>query len=130
MTAIITNPALVINNVPITYIPNTLKYKEGIGDVTVKTQTAGGRSIDIITSYDITTARSMVSFDMASTLVNVEQARQWKIRSTTGQFNAIRLTDAQGFSRSFRQATMTSDPEVGLGNDGTLSISFEALTSE
>jgi hypothetical protein len=130
MTAIITNPALVINNVPITYIPNSVKYKEGIGDVTVKTQTAGGRSIDNITSYDISTARSMVSFDMASTVVNVEQARKWKIRSTTGEFNAIRLTDSQGFSRSFRQATMTSEPEIPLGNDGVFSVSFEALTAE
>lgn len=115
-------PSVVINNVAINIVPNSLKYKEGTGEQTVKTQSAGGGVVDVVYSDNAESKMSSVSFEMINTGANIESLLTWKNNANA---NAITLTDtATGFTRNFSNMALTTDYEVNLGSDTTISVDF------
>lgn len=118
----ISTPSVIINNIPIGIVPNSLKFTEGFGEQTMRTQSAGGGTVDVVYSLNAESLMSKVSFEMINTAENVALARGWKSNLND---NAISLIDsATGFSRNFANMALTTDYEVNLGADTTISIEF------
>jgi len=117
----LSNPTVEVNDQPIAIIPNSLSFKPGQGDKTVKTQSAGGGAIEVVISEDATTKKSMVKFKLTNTKENFDLA---KIITSNISGNTIRLSEGE-MVESFRGMVVTTEPERMIGADGELEIEFE-----
>jgi hypothetical protein len=116
----ITTPSVIINNVTIAILPNSLNYTEGFGEQSMRTQSAGGGSVDVVYSDNAESKMSSVNFDMINTAENIALARSWKANLNQ---NAISVV-APGFSRNFSNMALVSDYSVELSADGKISLEF------
>ena len=119
---VIANPTIVINNVAIPIVPNSLKFKSGKGEQDVFAQSAGGSSTQAVFSENVETNISMVAFSIRNTPGNIELQSDWKDLKNA---NAIEITGDGGFSRSFNNMAQTSDPDINLGADTPIDIEFK-----
>jgi hypothetical protein len=115
------NPTVEVNNGVIGIIPNSLSYKRGKGDVSVRPQSAGGNSIEIIRTENAETKKSMVKFSLYNTKANRDLITAWQDLVDGA---AIRLSDGD-FIESFRSMFIINDPEMNLGADGNVEVTFE-----
>ena len=118
------NPTIEINDRVIEYKPNSLSYKGGKGDLTVRHQTGGGDAGSKVITEDANSKVSMVKFTMLTETGNTDLLNEWLEISRSEGGNVIRLS-AQGFTRSFRRMRVTEDPEVGIGAEGEFEIDFQ-----
>jgi hypothetical protein len=117
----ITTPTMVINNIAVAYIPNSLSYKDGLGEQTVKTQSAGGGQVETVYFDDAESKMGSVKFQIFPTGEGIEAAKDWKTLLNT---NAIILTSPNGFTRAFQNMAMINDPDNNLSSDGSIDIEF------
>lgn len=110
---------LVINNITVPVVPNSIKYKEGGGEQTMRAQSAGGGSVQSVYSKNIESNLSFLGFSIYNTPENIELARGWKNLENA---NAATLSGAGGFRRAFNGMALTNDYEVNLGADTTIDI--------
>lgn len=115
------NPTVEVNDAPIAIIPNSLSYKKGQGDKTVKAQSAGGNAIEPVISENAETKISMVKFKMYNTKENFDFVNAW---TDNINGNTIRLSEGE-LVESFRTMVVTSEPERMIGADGELEIEFQ-----
>lgn len=115
------NPTVEVNDAPIAIIPNSLSYKKGQGDKTVKAQSAGGNAIEVVISENAETKVSMVKFKMFNTKENFDMINAW---TDNINGNTIRLSEGE-LVESFRTMVVTSEPERMIGADGEAEITFE-----
>jgi len=117
------NPQVEVNGLAVAIIPNSLSYDEGIGEQSVKTQSAGGSSVENVFFDNAETKFSMVKFDVYNTDKNIENARIWK---TSRDGNRIEITGGPGseLHRNFAQMALTNNYEVNLKNEGSISLEF------
>ncbi len=120
MAVALANPTVLINNLSVPVVPNSVTYTEGRGEQTVRVQSAGGGSVQSVLSHNVETNLSMVKFDMLPTAENIDLILGWK---DNGSDNAISITGA-GLTRSFTNAVLTSNYEVTLGSDTKISLEF------
>jgi len=120
MAGALSNPTLVINNIAVPYVPNSIKFKEGLGEQNVRVQSAGGGSLQSVFSDNAESKISMVGFSVYPTPENIALVKGWKQLANA---NAISLTDTN-FSRTFANMALTSDYDVNLGADTTIDIEF------
>ena len=121
ITKALSNPSVEIDDNPISIIPNSLSFKYGKGDKSVKTQSAGGNSIESILTEDAETKISMVKFKLRNTNVNLNLANTWTA-NVDGM--TIRLSEGD-MSVSFRNMVVVTEPEVAIGADGELELEFQ-----
>ncbi len=122
MVAAITTPSVTINNETISVVPNSISYDEGLGEQTVRVQSAGAGSVQTVFSQDVTLRKSTVKFSMYPTKENISSLREWKIAEDA---NAILITDSNsGFTKTFLQAALTSNYEIKLGSDDQIDVEF------
>lgn len=116
----LSNPAVEVNDQAISIVPNSLSYKKGQGDKSVKAQSAGGNSIEVVVSENAETKISMVKFKLFNTKTNFDYANEW-IDNLNG--NVIRLSEGS-LIESFRGMVVTTEPERMVGADGELELEF------
>jgi hypothetical protein len=117
----LSNPSVEVNGETIGIVPNSLSYKDGRGNRTVRPESAGGNSINVVVTEDAETKKGMVKFSLYNTKVNDELKVSWQ---STVDGNTVRFSDGD-FVKPFRQMFVTEDPEVALGADGNMEIVFE-----
>lgn len=122
MAQALSNPTLTINNLTTPIVPNTCTYKSGKGDRTVRTQSSGGGSVQTVFSTDIETNKSMVKFSIFNPKENIDKLEDWQ---DLLDGNAILITADNGFSKSFSNMTLITDPEIAFGSDTTIEVEFE-----
>ena len=115
------NPTLVINNVAIPVVPNSIKYKPGTGEQTMRAQSAGGGSVQSVYAKNVEGNISSLSFSLMNTPQNIELASNWKSLENA---NSATLTGDGGFSKAFNNMALTNDYEVNLGADTTIDLEF------
>lgn len=115
----LSSPVIEVNDVPIAFAPNSLSYKLGKGDKTVKAQQTGG-NIEIVIYENAETKVSMVKFKMLNTKDNFDLTKGW---TTNISGNAIRVSEGE-MTESFRHMVVTAEPEYMIGADGELEIEF------
>lgn len=117
-------PNLVINNVTIPIVPNSLKYDGGEGEINVRTASAGGEQVDIITTVNAENKIGMVMFDVFTTTDIDTKIADWKNRigANTVQFN--QNIGGLPNARSFDNMSITDGVERDASADGVTSIKF------
>lgn len=117
-------PSLVINNVTIPIVPNSLKYDGGEGEINVRTASAGGEQVDIITTVNAENKIGMVMFDVFTTTDLDTKIADWKTRigANTVQFN--QNIGGLPNARSFDNMSITDGVERDASADGVTSIKF------
>lgn len=113
------NPAVQVNDIAIGIKPNSLTYKKGRGDTSVRAQSAGGDSIEAVVTEDAETKLSMCKFTVLTTKTSVSTVDSW-----FGQKNTIDLSDGS-FTVPFSDMSVTTEPEVVTGADGEIEIEFQ-----
>jgi len=114
-------PLLVINNVTVPYMPNSLTYTEGTPEKKIRAQTGGGGSIQMVSSVNVETQFSNVKFSVYDTVANIEMVKGW----VNNDFdNAISITDTN-FTRHGSNAGIINKYEVTTGMDGKIDVEFQ-----
>jgi hypothetical protein len=119
MPKALANPTLVGNNVAVPIMPNSLTFREGTGEQTMRAQSAGGSSVQTVYSKNVEGNISFLKFSLSNTPENIELAREWKNLENA---NSFQLTGDGGFSRAFNNMALTNDYEVNLGADTVIDI--------
>lgn len=115
-------PAVVVNNVPISIKPNSFTYKDGFGERKVRVASTGGGSRQLVTTQDVETQKGYCKFILLTTRENADIVREWL---ANGSSNTIEAVEG-AWSRTFQQAIVMNDPEVGTGIDGEVEVEFES----
>ena len=117
------NLTLEINDTQVAYVPNSIKYKDGKGAVSVNVNAAGGGATTVTHSVDLENAKGMVTFELRMTQENDALVRGYF--SNIGK-NTIRLSNnTTGFTKVFSGMSLTEDPERQLSADGVIELVFE-----
>lgn len=117
----ISNPALKWNGQPIGIMPNSLAFKFGKGEKTVRAITSGGDAVDVVVTENVETKKSMLKFSLPNTGRAARILRQ--MQQGVGS-NVFEVVDAS-FQATFRNMTIINDPEVPTAPDGVIEIECE-----
>lgn len=122
MAVALANPTVIINNLSVPVVPNSVMFTEGLGTQKVRVQSSGGGAVQSVVSNDVETNLSDFKLSIYPTADNIELIRGWKVN--TG-LNAISCTADGGFSRSISNATVVNDYEVKMGADTNIEVEFK-----
>jgi len=116
----LSNPTVVVNNDTIAIVPNSLVYKTGFGDKSVKPQSSGGNAIEVVITEDAETKKSMVKFKLYNTKKHLQLAKTWGVLFS----NTIEVSEGN-VAEAFSDMVIISEPERAIGADGELEFEFE-----
>jgi hypothetical protein len=113
-------PTVQINNVTVAVKPNSISYKKGYGDRNVRSESAGGNSIETVMTEDAETKKSMfkATFIMKQSMDALLD--EWM---DNGNTNTIRMSQGS-FSVPFRKMAVVGEPERITGADGEVEVEF------
>ena len=117
----LSNPTVEVNNTVIAIKSGSLSVKNGKGNITIRPQSAGGDSIEVVITEDAETKKGMVKFTLLTTKTNVDYKNLWQ---SEREGVSIRLSE-DSFTLSFRNMFIVNDPEVKFGADGEVEFEFE-----
>lgn len=125
MAVQISDPSVVVNNVAVAIVPNSLEFSEGLGEQEILTQSAGGGSIEQVYSDNVETALGMVKFSMRSTVANIDLVRSWKSNRNRNAVTVTATNDDGTLTRTWTNCAIVSDYTVALSSDGEIEIEFK-----
>jgi hypothetical protein len=120
----IVDATVFVNNEQVVYTVGSFKYKEGLGESTVKPQSVGGGQTINLFSENLESKIGEASFELAPTVDNITLARKWKV---AGSANVIQFytENADGdVKKTITGAALTEDYEVTFGQDASFSLKF------
>lgn len=127
MATAISNATLVINNVAVPVVPNSVSYTEGLGEYIYRSQSAGGGSIQGVFTENLEDRLPMLKFSIYPTPENIESAKQWKLNRNSNAVTVTgRIPGQPNFTRSFINSAVLSDYEINLGADTQIDIEMKA----
>lgn len=120
--------SLLVNNatLPEGYVPNTLKYKLGVGETNVRASVSGNTT----TTVHSQNAETKISEFMVDVYPfdsgNPDDMRKFieVLASNTGN-NTVVVSASGGSTVSFSNVSLTNDPEVNDSFDGVISLEFK-----
>ena len=121
MANAITLPALSINGINFSVVPNSLEVVQGFGTSKVKAQSAGGGSTTSVFFDDGSTKLGNVKFKIYSTEDNISNMETVKNNSNN---NTVLITE-DSFTRTMTNAAIINDPPLMLGVDGEIDVEME-----
>lgn len=115
--------AVIINNEQIAYTADSLKWKDGFGEYSVRNAIVGGGQTLQIFSKMLDTKFGSFSMSLPSTVESEALKRKWKLKDND---NVIELIGPPGstFSKVFSAACIINDPETDASTDGNIEIEF------
>lgn len=121
----ISDPSVLVNNVSVAIVPNSLVFDEGLGEQSVIVQSAGAGQTQQVFANDVSTNLGMVKFSLQATKQNIELARSWKTNQNQNVVT-VTATNADGtITRSFTNAAICNNYEVPLSADGVIELEFK-----
>ena len=127
MSTVISAPSVIVNNEPISVVPNSVAYTEGKGEQTVRAASTGGGAVEQVYSENVETNFSMVKFEIYNDAFSIKKAREWK---TNGNLNVVQIAgtakDGTSVERTFQNAGLLADYEVALGSETTIELEFKS----
>ena len=115
----ISDPEIVVNDITVFVVPNSVSYKSGKGEKSVKVQSAGNGNVSVVPSTNVETKKGAIKFSVYSTSQAILLKEQWQ-NSVGG--NVIELGSV---NKTMNRSTMTNDPDINLQDDGTVELEFE-----
>lgn len=119
----LTTPSVIVNNEAIAIVPDSLTYKAGFGETTMRAQSGGGGNVQMVKSTNAETKKSMVKFSLLPTKENNDYVDTWQ-DAGKADGNGVEISDGS-FTASFRNMYIVSDPERNLSSDGAIELEFE-----
>lgn len=120
---VLSDLAIRINNVNVGYKSNSLKFKLGTGEKSVKGVSTGPGGSDIAISENIETKVGMIQFELFSTSENEDLFKQWRARPDLIG-NSIKIFD-NSFTGTMARGVIVNDPDFNVGTDESVEIQFE-----
>lgn len=116
---------LLVNNEQVAYEADSLSWKDGFGDYSIRNAVAGVGQTEQVFSQDLSTKFGMVKFNMPSTPESEAFKRAWKVNLNN---NVVELIGPPGsrFAKVFTQAAIMADPETSAATDGSIDIEFRS----
>lgn len=116
---------ILVNNKQIAYTADSLSWKDGLGESSVRNAVVGGGQTEQIYSEDLATKVGMAKFSMPTTVENEALKREWKVNKNE---NVVELVGPSGtnFSKIFTSAAILDDPESNAATDGNIEIEFQS----
>ncbi len=119
-------PTVKVNSANIPIIGNSVSYTEGAGVSDNIPESTGGNAVQMVSTRDVSTLFSIVKFSIKNTAKNAELVRDWKSRDADNLIEIIGQNNvSSSFSRSFQDAVLTNDPEIGLGMDSEIALEWK-----
>jgi len=115
----ISDPSVVVNDITVNVVPNSVSYKSGKGEQSVKVQSAGNGLVSVVTSTNVETKKGMIKFSVYSTEQAIALKELWQ---SNGGGNVIELGSV---NLTMSQGTMVNDPEITLSDDGKVELEFQ-----
>lgn len=117
--------SIMINNVQVAYTADSLSWKDGLGDYSIRNAVVGGGQTEQVFSKDLSSKFGMVKFSMPTTDENEGNKRDWKLNDNN---NVVELIGPSGstFTKIFTQAAILEDPESNAATDGNIEIEFQS----
>ncbi len=117
--------SILVNNEPIAYTADSLTWKDGFGDYSIRNAIVGGGQTERIFSKDLSSKFGEVKFSIPTTAENDALKREWK---TANDANVVELIGPIGsnFTKQFTGAAMIADPEASAATDGDIEIEFHS----
>ena len=122
MAVQVADATLIIDNEPIGYSPNTIKFTEGFGEQTVRTMAVGGGEVELLFANNQETSFSKLMFEMPSTIDNIALARKWKAKGDTIVAQVTGRTTEGNFTRTIRKSAMVNDHEVDISTEVNIPV--------
>ena len=122
----ISDATLIVNDEVIGTIANSVKYNDGFGEATQIGMSTGGGKVEPVYSRDLSTAIGKVVAEIPTTVANAELIRTWKANENRNVVQIVTETAEGSLTRTFTQAALTSDPEVSIGSEASITIEFMA----
>lgn len=121
MAIALNNINVLVDGTPIKVQPNSVKYNDGDGEVTLRSQTAGP-TVEIVRSVNAETTIGMAGFTLLATTENAELLRTWRRDPIP---HTVELSqDGANFSRAFRNMRVSNNPDVETGHDASFDVEF------
>lgn len=118
---------LVINNNDVPLMPNSFAYTEGLGEQETKSVSSGDDGeVEQLYVDNVEGKFSMFKFDLPVTIDTIKMARSWKNNRNRNTARVVSGNDEGDFSRTFTQASLNIDYELGFGADTSISIEFKS----
>ena len=116
---------ILVNNKQISYTADSLSWKDGLGESSLRNAVVGGGQTEQIFSEDLATKVGMAKFSMPTTVENEALKREWKVNKNE---NVVELVGPSGtnFSKIFSSAAILDDPESNAATDGNIEIEFQS----
>ena len=121
MTVGLADPSVVVNNVSIRIVPNTLVTNDGFGERNVRTQSGGNGDIESVVTENVETRFSPFNFELYPTEENLAIIRIWLANFDQNVCSAVFPNQ----SRTVANAVITNNPELNFGSDTTIAIEFQ-----
>lgn len=125
-TKLIADPQIRINNETFQVVPNSIKVNLGLGEATVKAQSAGNGNVQAVYSENVESKLGKVTL---SVFVTQDKISAIKILKGNNNTNYIAITSS-GVSLIMRQASLINDPEINFSNEGEIELEFQGLPIE
>ena len=121
-TNIIYDPQIRINNETFGIVPNTIKLTTGQGESVLKPQSSGNGKVQMVYSEDIETKTAKLMVSVYATKEKIDSIIALK-QNRASNYIAI---NSDELNIILKDATLTNDPEITLGNDGQAELEFSA----
>ena len=112
---------VIVNNEPISVVPNSVERRFGRGEIQVDAQTLGAGNIDTVHSVNNETAKSYFKMSLKVTEENIAKVDEWKLNIG---LNVIRYI-AEGRKEIYEQMSVMNDPTYPDSNDAVIEVEFE-----
>ena len=126
MSTQLADALVLINNDPVAIIPNTLTFTEGLGEQTIRAASLGGGQVEQVYANNIESNFSTVKFEIPATVENIAAARSWKTNKNQNVVQIVGSTPEGSITRTFTQAAILNDYEIGLGSDTNVPMEFKS----
>lgn len=114
-------PTIIINDIPIAVVPNSVTYKKGLGEINVRAASVGGGAAISVHNENIENKFGMVKFQIYATDDLIQQFPTWK--ELIGN-NVVSGVDRRGIPFNLLFASFINDPEIPATSDGVIDVEF------
>jgi hypothetical protein len=118
----LSDAAVIANNEAVAIIPNTLTYTEGLGEDSIRAASSGGGKVEQIWGRNLESAFSSLKFELPTTADNIALVRSWKVNNPSNVFQIAGTTAEGDVTRTFTQASVANDPEIGIAGEGVIAV--------
>ena len=126
----LTDALVHINNVQQAIVPGSFSFTPGFGERSILAESQGGGRVSQVFATNQATAFSRVKLALYVTPENEKRVRDWINRRNRNVIQAVSADDeGNRLTRTFTQAAVMNDPEIGFSVDSTIVIEFQANQS-